>query len=202
MRWKRLWRVLLLVGLISFLGVSAVAAFVFFYGQIDRAAAADVIIVLGAGTWPDGSPTWAQIRRVRHGVALYQKGLAPWMICTGGYTQNHPVSEAQTCVDLALSLGVPASAILREDVSLTTVENVIESQRLMQAHGLHNALLVSDNYHLFRAEWLFRSYGIPVVSSPAQATEGVIPWFSGLWGSYREVGALVVNGVRLITNPP
>lgn len=201
-RLKRRLRPLLITALVLFVIASVVAAFVFLYGQTDRVAPADVIIVLGAGTRPDGSPTRAQTRRVRHGVALYQKGVAPWLLCTGGYTNNHPGSEAQTCVDIALSMGVPSSAILREDVSMTTIENVIEARKLMQTYSLHNAVIVSDNYHLFRAEWLFRSYGVSVVSSPAQASEGPIPWFSGLWGSYREVGALVVNGLRLMFNSP
>ncbi len=201
-RWPKLYRYGLRLLLAGGTLISAVALFVYLYGQADRAAPADVIIVLGAGTRADGTPNRGQIRRVRHGVALYKQGIAPYLLCTGGYTNNHPRSEAQTCIDLASALGVPATALLREDVSTTTQENVIESRRVMNSLGLQRAVVVSDNYHLFRAEWLFHVYGVSVSLSPAQATEGALSIQTALLGTYREVGALVWNGLRLILAGP
>ncbi|HVO44551.1 MAG TPA: YdcF family protein [Aggregatilineales bacterium] len=195
-RWLARW--LAIVFLILFLAASAFAVFVYAYGGTDRAQPADVIIILGAGTNADGTPTMPQIRRVRHGVALYQKGLAPRLLCTGGFTREHPVSEAATCVALARAGGVPESAILREDVSTTTQENAIEARTVMTAHDLHTAILVSDRAHLFRAEWLFHHYGMDVFVSPAQATQGPLPIFEAVTGSYYESGAIVWDRFRIL----
>ncbi len=183
--------------------VSLLATAIYAYGQPDRAAPADVIIILGGGTFPDGTPSDAQVRRIAHGVRLYKRGIAPWLLCTGGY--DHPTyakSEAQTCVDGALAGGVPESAILREDVSLTTIQNAIQAQRIMTIHNLMSAVIVSDNFHLFRAEWLFHHFGMSdLYLSPAQATQGSLPLDEALFDSYREVGAFGYTLLRLTLFP-
>ncbi len=187
-----IWFVILIGGLLSF------AAFAIYqYGAVDRAAPADLIIVLGAGTEVDGTPTGAQVRRVAHAVALYKRGLAGWLLCTGGFGAGRPVSEAQTCVDGARAAGVPAAAILREDISQTTLSNATEARRVMTAHHLHSAILVTDNFHLLRAEWLFHTFGMTIFVSPAQATQGPLPPIEALRSTLREVGALPWNVLRL-----
>jgi uncharacterized SAM-binding protein YcdF (DUF218 family) len=37
----------------------------------------------------------------------------------------------------------------------------------MEANGWRTALVVSDRYHLLRANWLFTSAGIPVITTPS-----------------------------------
>jgi uncharacterized SAM-binding protein YcdF (DUF218 family) len=164
--------------------------YIYQYGQADRAAPADVIIILGAGARTNGAPSAAYSRRIRHGIALYAEGLAPYVLCTGGYTARRPVSEARACADFARDLGVPESAILLEEISRSTEENAIEARRVMDELGLHTAILVSDNFHLLRAEWIFRDQGIPVALSPAQATVGPLYWRTALSNTAREVAAL------------
>ena len=195
-------RVALAGVIIGTVGMLLLGAYIVVYGQADRAVRSDVIIVLGAGTRDDGTANRAQTRRIRHGVVLYQRGLAPYLLCTGGYTNNHPRSEAQSCVDLARQLGVPPGAILREDVSTTTLENAAEAQKVMAAKGLKRAIIVTDNFHLFRAEWLFRAYGVTVTLSPAQTTQGPLSPINTCTATLREIGSLILNYYRLAVDPP
>jgi uncharacterized SAM-binding protein YcdF (DUF218 family) len=179
--------------------LTAGCLYIYAYGQTDRATQpADVIIILGAGTRVDGSPNRAEIRRVRHAVALYNRGLAPALLCTGGITENHPKSEAQTCLDLARGLGVPAEALFYEDASTNTMENVIEARAVMNAHHFKTAIVVSDNFHLLRAEWLFREYSVPVEVSPAQATQGPLTFATATASTLREFGSFFLNGFRIL----
>lgn len=189
---------LLLVGGI---GSAGLALYIFWYGQADRATASDVIIVLGAGTRNDGTANRALARRVRHGVTLYQRGLAPYLLCTGGYTNGHPKSEAEVCADLAAKLGVPQNMILQDRTSTNTLENVIESRKLMQPLNLKTAVVVSDNFHLFRAEWLFNEFGIKTYLSPAQSTQGRLTYTNAALGTVRELGALAINFYRVNFQP-
>jgi uncharacterized SAM-binding protein YcdF (DUF218 family) len=190
MSYRRLTRLIVIALAVAVAAPTLLAVYVYQYGQADRAAPADVIIILGAGTRPSGAPSPGHTRRIRHGVALYQEGLAPWILCTGGYTDRHPNSEAHACATLARNLGVPDSAILLEENSSSTEENAIEARRVMDEHGLETAIVVSDNYHLLRAELLFGAQGIPVTVSPAQATAGPLYWRTALTNMYREVAAL------------
>jgi uncharacterized SAM-binding protein YcdF (DUF218 family) len=188
--------------LIGFIVATAAAAYIYQYGQADHAAAADVIVILGGGTLPDGSPSPATTRRVEHAVALYRKGLAPYLICTGGYTQQHPKSEGRACADLAHQEGVPSSAILMEEVSTSTEENAVEARKVMAAHGFKTALLVTDNFHMLRAEMLFHRQGISVILSPAQVTTGPLEAWRAVIDTYREVGALGWYGLKTALGLP
>ncbi|MHB8625446.1 MAG: YdcF family protein [Aggregatilineales bacterium] len=199
-RLKRVVRLSAILAPIGFVAASIAAALVYQYGQQfvgTTPPSVDAIIVLGAGANWDGSPTTSQIRRVTHGVALYKQGVAPRLLCTGRRAPGHLKSEAQTCVELAQTQGVPADAILREDASANTQENIIQSQRVMAANGLHTAVIVSDLYHLFRAQWLCGWYGLAASYSAAETTQGPLPVGEAVLYSYREVGALIVDNVRL-----
>jgi uncharacterized SAM-binding protein YcdF (DUF218 family) len=119
------------------------------------------------------------------------------LLCTGRRAPGHPKSEAQTCVDLAEAQGVPADAILREDISANTQENIIQAQRVMAANGLRNAVIVSDSYHLYRTQWLCDWYGLKASFSAAETTQGPLPLAEAVIWSYREVGALILDNVRI-----
>ena len=63
----------------------------------------------------------------------------------------------------ALAQGVPEEAILVEDRSTTTRENIAFSEALREKEGLVSEgrlLVVSDDYHVFRALLIARALGI------------------------------------------
>ena len=163
--WRRWMAILIAVfGLAGALVVSVLAAIIIIYGNTDRAQEADVIIVLGAG---DTGTT----RRAEHAAALYRQGYAPYALCTGSTTAGDSTfTEAEWCALILQQHGVPASAIVLEERSLSTEENAIESAAVMRARGWSSAVIVSDDFHLFRANWLFGQQGMHVYPSPAQIT--------------------------------
>lgn len=165
---SRRFRQILLLLLILWLWVVFVLVLVIDgYGRVNRAQSADVIIVLGAGLRRDNQPGPALIRRAAQAAALYQAGYAPVVICSGGKPGNRIRSEADACAELLRGDGVPDSAIVLEDRSRSTEENAFQTRSLMDANGWKTAIVVSDNYHLFRALRLFRNAGIPITTSPA-----------------------------------
>ena len=160
------WRLLLVV-LFWLVGV---AAYITWVGQRDDARPADAIIVLGAAAY-DAKPSPVFEERIRHGIDLYQRGLAGRLIFTGGYGgAKARFSEAQVARRYALRHDVPDSAILIESRSRTTLENLIETRALMQAHDLHRVIIVSDPLHMARALRAARRLGIDAVGSPTPST--------------------------------
>lgn len=159
-------RVLLLV-LIWLIGV---AAYIIWTGQRDDAGPADAIIVLGAAAY-DAKPSPVFEERIRHGIDLYQRGLAPKLIFTGGYGGTGArFSESQVARRYALRHGVPEDAILIESISRNTHENLRQASTLMQNHNLHSAIIVSDPLHMARALRLSGELGIQAVGSPTPTT--------------------------------
>ena len=154
------WRLLLLLAL----WLLGVAAWIVLVGERDQAAPADAIIVLGAAAY-DAKPSPVFEERIRHGIDLYRRGLAPRLIFTGGFGNGAPYSESQVARRYALKQGVPAQAILIESHSRTTRQNLQEARALMQANELRRAIIVSDPLHMARALRLARELGIDALGS-------------------------------------
>ena len=162
----------------------ALGAVIMHYGAADRARPADVIIVLGGGEI-------GTTRRTIHAAALYRQGYAPFVLCTGDIMGDEPISEAERCAEVARQHGVAAAAIVTEEISRSTEENAIQSAAIMRAHGWREAVLVSDDYHLWRARWLFEEKGITAWPSPAQVTTGALPVSDLYYSLLREEAAVV-----------
>ncbi|MBL8257619.1 uncharacterized SAM-binding protein YcdF (DUF218 family) [Pseudoxanthomonas japonensis] len=157
-----LWRLVLLV----LLWLVGVAAYIVWVGQRDDAAPADAIIVLGAAAY-DAKPSPVFEERIRHGIDLYNRGLAPTLIFTGGYGGTGArFSESQVARRYAMREGVPEKAILIESLSRNTHDNLRQARMLMQQHKLHTVIIVSDPLHMARALRISRSLGIRAVGSP------------------------------------
>lgn len=154
------WRLLLLLAL----WLVGVAAYIVWVGERDQAAPADVIIVLGAAAY-DARPSPVFAERIRHGIDLYQRGLAKHLIFTGGFGKGARFSESQVAQRYALKHGVARQAILIETQSRTTHQNLQQAAVLMKAHGFKRAIIVSDPLHMARALRLAREAGIDALGS-------------------------------------
>ncbi len=156
--------------LLVLLWLVGVAGYIIWTGQRDDAGPADAIIVLGAAAY-DAKPSPVFEERIRHGIDLYNRGLAPKLIFTGGYGGTGArFSESQVARRYALRQGVPEDAILIESISRNTHENLHQASTLMQDHNLHSAIIVSDPLHMARALRLSGELGIRAVGSPTPTT--------------------------------
>ena len=148
---------------------SAVALSIVNYGKIDEKAPSDVAIVLGAGTWKgEVSPVYRE--RINHGIWLYQNGYADYLLLTGGVEDGNSVSDAAAAKAYALSQGVPETAILIEEKSTITEENLFYAKAVMDELSLKSAIIVSDPLHMKRAMLMASDYGIDALSSPTPTT--------------------------------
>src|SRR5690606_35913100 len=147
----RLARVGLRFALLLALWLGGVAAYIVWTGGRDQAAPADAIIVLGAAAY-DARPSPVFEQRIVHGINLHRRGLADWLIFTGGFGgEGARFAESEVARRYAIDEGVPEERILIETVSRTTHENMEQAALLMHARGLRRALVVSDPMHMSRA---------------------------------------------------
>lgn len=165
-RRKRSFRLLLLS---SFLLVAWLLSLLALdrYGMLDQAQPADAIVVLGSRVYPGGRPGPALARRADHAATLYEDGLAPAVICTGGLGPFPPTEAEAACARVEAS-GIPAGAIFLETRAHSTEENALYTAEIMRAQGWETAIISTDGYHAFRAVLLFRRAGITAYASPSQ----------------------------------
>jgi uncharacterized SAM-binding protein YcdF (DUF218 family) len=158
-------------------------------GSRDDQRPADAIVVLGAAQY-DGRPSPVFRARLDHAIALYDDGVAPYLVVTGGKAAGDRTTEAETARRYAMDRGVPEAAILLESRSRTTFESMRAVGELLRREGLASAVLVSDRTHMLRVLRMARdqeivAWGSPTTNSPVDADPG-----RRLRATAREVAAL------------
>jgi uncharacterized SAM-binding protein YcdF (DUF218 family) len=162
----KILRLLGLALLVLGLWVAGDLLFVLTGAEVDHAAPADVIIVLGCQPWTSTGISPCIRARADHAADLYRQGLARHVIPTG-WTSSRGTSEAVALTLVLLAEGVPRSAIVPDDQAQNTIQNIHNSQAIMAAHGWHTAILVTEPYHINRAALIARDAGLTAFPSPA-----------------------------------
>jgi uncharacterized SAM-binding protein YcdF (DUF218 family) len=139
------------------------------WGSRDRARASDAIVVLGAAQYV-GRPSPVLRARLDHALSLWQRGLAPVLIFTGGTGAGDTTSEAAVSRVYALKHGVPDTAILMENRGKTTRQSLAAVSAIMEARQMRSAILVSDPFHMLRLRILSKQYGVDAYTSPTQTS--------------------------------
>lgn len=132
---------------------------------IDDSESSDVIVILGAAEY-NGRPSPVLKARLDHAFSLYERGLAPKLITTGGAGGDPQFTEGQVGRDYLVRLGVPSEDILVEEEGDSTVHTVVAVSEIMRRMGLSSAIVVSDGYHIFRVQKILEHEGMKVRGSP------------------------------------
>ncbi len=135
---------------------------------------ADCIVVLGSH----------DIRVADYAIDLYQQGYAPYLLFSGGIVQQNAelgvfwdTTEAEYFARRARAAHVPAEAILIENRSLNTGENIRYSRRLLGSRELefHSFIIVQKPYMerrvLATALQQWRGIDFMVASPPISCAE-------------------------------
>ena len=146
---------------------------VWWVGRSDQARAVDAIVVLGVAQY-DGRPSPQLQARLEHALALWQEGLSPLVITTGGNQPGDRFTEAETSanylIEGSVDVAVPTESIVQENTGSTTRESLIEVSKIMQARGLHSVLIVTDPYHSLRSRLIAQDLDLVAYVSPTRTS--------------------------------
>ncbi|HEY7305135.1 MAG TPA: YdcF family protein [Bryobacteraceae bacterium] len=172
---KRVLAGLLIALSILFLGyLFLVAREIERQSTIDEARPADVIIVLGAAEYR-GKPSPVLQARLNHALLLYLRGLAPYILTTGGAGGDPNFTEGEVGRAYLTRHGVASEAIIVEPEGATTAQSVDAAAETMHRMNLHSCIVVSDGYHIYRVKRLFEAHGVRVYGSPRPAAGSLTP---------------------------
>lgn len=188
-RWGR--RVLL--GGIAFLALVVLYVGVTFVqvwqaSRSDGARKADAIVVLGAAQY-NGTPSPALKNRLDHALELYQQGLAPLIVVTGGRQEGDRFTEAKVGYNYLRERGVPDDAIRMEVQGHTTYQSLAATRRFLRTEGIDDVVLVSGPATAKRLSGISGDIGLDAAVSPSDGT-------ASLRSLVRETGAVSLG--RLI----
>ncbi len=157
--------------------LAALAAFLTFTsiriareGSLQEPHAADAIVVFGAAEY-SGHPSPVLRARLDHAFDLFQKGIAPVVITTGGAASDPSFSEGGVGRDYLQRRGIPERNLIAETQGSDTAQSAVRVAVIMRANGLHSCVAVSDAYHVFRIKRLLEHEGVgPVYVAPRPAS--------------------------------
>ena len=191
-RWLRrvLWTVLAVVVLgAAWFGLNL--WLVYRTGESDQARPVDAIVVLGAAQY-DGRPSPQLAARLDHVVVLWNKGLAPMVITTGGKRQGDRFTEAEASAKYLEAHGVPAAAI-EQVQGATSYDELAAVRDLLRSRSLQRVLLVSDPYHSLRIRLVSQELGLVAYVSPTPTS--VVRGGRAFWLEVKEAAGVSVGRI-------
>jgi len=156
----------LLAALLIGLTWAAVVVSVAVHAARDEATAADAIAVLGAAQY-NGRPSPVFRARLDHAAALYQRGLAPVVLVTGGVGARDTLNEAIVGRDYLVRRGLPADAVVPLAGGDDTYSSIGQLKGWFEGRDSRRVLLVSDGFHMLRLQIIARRLGLVPYTSPA-----------------------------------
>lgn len=116
----------------------------------------DCIIVLGCQVRSDGSPSHMLEDRLKRGVALYDLGAAPKLLMSGDHgTEGY--DEVDAMKRYAVNASVPSGDVFMDHAGFSTYETVYRAKEIF---GADKVLIVTQQYHLYRALYIAEQLGM------------------------------------------
>jgi uncharacterized SAM-binding protein YcdF (DUF218 family) len=169
------WSFRIVVGLAALvvLYVGVTFAQVWWASRSNDNRPASAIVVMGAAQW-NGKPSPVLQGRLDHAVALYDDGVAPLIVVTGGKQAGDAVTQGRSGYDYLRSKGVPDEAIKVEVEGTNSFEELSASALILERAGVgDDIVIVTDPYHALRAAEIAEEVGMRPHVSPTHAASGV-----------------------------
>ncbi|MFM7871669.1 MAG: YdcF family protein [Actinomycetota bacterium] len=174
--WSRVMGVLGVLALVGVAYLAVTVVQVWDTGRNRTVQPADAIVVMGAAQY-DGRPSPQLQARLDHALGLWQFGVAPTIIVTGGNRPGDRFTEAESSANYLTERGVPASAILSENTGSTSWQSLRNVAALAAERGLARLVLVSDPFHSLRIKLMVEELGLSAQTS-STATSPVRGWLA------------------------
>ncbi|WP_149026759.1 YdcF family protein [Gluconobacter albidus] len=163
---------LLWMGFVAFRGLSAVP---------ERS---EMAVIFGTAVTAKGTPRPALQERLQEGLRLWRAGLVRTVMVSGAIESGNHRDEARIMADWLMERGVPEAAIIVDSHGNNTWLTALHVARLHP----QGAVVVTQWFHILRAEWALGRAGVSPVSGAAPSRFRL----AELWYLFRDSVALPV----------
>lgn len=137
-------------------------------GRSSSTTKVDAIVVMGAAQY-DGRPSRQLAARLDHVVELWELGIAPRVIVTGGNQPGDRFTEASASKDYLVERGVPEAVIAEESKSHSTWEAFANLRSLIDDSVVdadtQSIVVVTDPFHSLRSRLIAEENGFDAATS-------------------------------------
>ncbi len=139
----------------------------------------DCILVLGCLVREDGVPSDMLHDRLQRGVEIYELGGAPKLLMTGDHGRVN-YNEVGTMKQFAIEEGIASSDVFMDHAGFSTYESMYRADEIF---GVDKVIIVTQEYHLYRALYVAESFGMEAY---------------GVAADYRDYGGQTARDIREI----
>lgn len=169
-RWKKIMIVLVVLVILALIFILGINFFVIFSSKgniISREDAqnlenVDCILILGAGIWGN-SPSPMLEDRLLEGIALYEKNASTKIIMSGDHGREE-YDEVNVMKNFAIQRGIKSEDIFMDHAGFSTYESIYRARDIF---GVKKMIIVTQNYHLYRALYIAKSLGVEAYGVPS-----------------------------------
>lgn len=165
--------IVLLIFIISF---AIIESLIIIEGRKISTEKVDCVIVLGARLYGD-MPSPALLERLKVAIKYLQNNKDIRVIVSGGQGPDEYVSEAYAMERYLMDNGIEGNRIIKEEKSTSTFENLKFSlNKFKKSNDKKNikVMIVTNKYHIFRAKFLAKRFGVISYGLPAKIPPTII----------------------------
>lgn len=173
----KVFKILALIFIISF---AIAEAFIVYAGAHNQEVKAPYVVILGAQVRGE-TPSNTLYRRLQTGLEYIKKYPEAKIILSGGKGPGEKISEAEAMKRYLVGKGVDGERIIEEDKSENTLQNLENTRKIIDAENKKNGMssnsivIVTSNFHMFRAKFLAGRVGLKAYGCPASILNWLIP---------------------------
>lgn len=128
---------------------------------------ADCILVLGARVWADGSPSYMLEDRLVRAIELYNMGICNRLLMSGDHGKKD-YDEVNVMKKYAVDRGIPSSCVFMDHAGFSTYESLYRARDVFK---VKKAIIVTQEYHLYRALYIAQKLGLEAYGVAADRRE-------------------------------
>ena len=171
---RRIFRILFLAGVL----VLCVESFFIARQALSRPEKEEAtLIILGCGVKGE-RPSLMLQQRIDAAAAYLQEHPSMKAVCTGGQGPGENISEGECIRRGLVAAGIGEDRLFVEDRSTSTSENLAYAAEILREKGLSpDLIIVSHEFHLYRACHMAGRLGLSAESVPARTPAWLFPTF-------------------------
>jgi uncharacterized SAM-binding protein YcdF (DUF218 family) len=144
----------------------------------------EVLVVLGGSMLDTGTIGGSSYWRSVYAAQAWKEGNFREVVLLGGGPEKGSAAEAMR--DFLVCQGVPQQAIRLESMSSSTRENALSAKQMLAGSQGRKVLLTSD-YHMFRAHRAFHRVGLEVLPRPYPDVRKRATRWIGRWPAFLDL---------------
>jgi vancomycin permeability regulator SanA len=153
----------------------------------------DCILVLGAGVWDGNKPSPMLEDRLLKGIELFEAGVSSRLLMSGDHGRPD-YDEVNVMKDYAKAKGILSSSIFMDHAGFSTFDSLYRAREIFKVKSV---LIVTQEYHLYRALYIARQLGLDAQGVAARKIVYAGQWIRDL----REILARNKDFVKIMFHP-